>query len=289
MNYQYIDPRVRVFKEEKQGVSYARKKGFQEAKGEYVYFIDGDDCVSKTGIEKMVLAAQKYHADMVQGHFIRLEDKRNIPRRDKKHAHKVRDISKNDPSHLLYQLPPLWMRLYKKELIQDYYFSSLPQKEDDIFTYYAYADAECIIQIPDVVYYYLQTSTGLSSVENTIPYHLYVNEIAKIVKYYADKGLFPSCEESFRTQFTISLLDLLQRTIYKNRNFMLQQRLLNPEKVEERYNDIYENEEELKMLISLLGPYDNEDIVKDSDCFKALSKESIEVKPYEKIKMKKIG
>jgi len=39
----YSDPRIRYIKKENGGVSSARNRGIQEARGEWILFLDGDD------------------------------------------------------------------------------------------------------------------------------------------------------------------------------------------------------------------------------------------------------
>ena len=45
------------------GVSRARNKGIDLAKGEYVLFVDGDDVLSKYYVEKMLDALDRYETD----------------------------------------------------------------------------------------------------------------------------------------------------------------------------------------------------------------------------------
>ena len=43
-DYAKLDTRIRVFHQSNKGVSAARNKGLKEAIGEYVLFVDSDDC-----------------------------------------------------------------------------------------------------------------------------------------------------------------------------------------------------------------------------------------------------
>lgn len=51
------------------GVSRARNKGIDLAKGEYVLFVDGDDVLSKYYVEKMLDALDRYETDLVIGRY----------------------------------------------------------------------------------------------------------------------------------------------------------------------------------------------------------------------------
>ena len=49
------DARIRVISKENEGVSVARNLGIDSAKGEFIFFLDGDDWISPECLEKMLL------------------------------------------------------------------------------------------------------------------------------------------------------------------------------------------------------------------------------------------
>lgn len=56
--YEQNDKRIRIFTHKNHGVSYTRNRGIEEAKGEYLMFIDGDDYVKPDFIEKHIESAE---------------------------------------------------------------------------------------------------------------------------------------------------------------------------------------------------------------------------------------
>lgn len=59
------DPRVRVFHQKKGGLSAGRNKGFLEAKGKWITFLDSDDWLDKRTCEKAVALGEEKNADVV--------------------------------------------------------------------------------------------------------------------------------------------------------------------------------------------------------------------------------
>lgn len=72
--YACADKRIQVFHKENGGISDARNYGARQAKGEYLFFIDGDDSVVPHLVEKTVACADKLQADMVFFDFESIEE-----------------------------------------------------------------------------------------------------------------------------------------------------------------------------------------------------------------------
>lgn len=62
--YALLDNRIKVIHQENQGVSVARNRGIQLARGEWVTFVDGDDKAEPEMIDKIYEYAKKYDADI---------------------------------------------------------------------------------------------------------------------------------------------------------------------------------------------------------------------------------
>lgn len=63
--YAVKDSRVRVFHKENGGVSSARQKGLENARGEYIIHCDPDDWVENNMLEEMIKCAKENDVDMV--------------------------------------------------------------------------------------------------------------------------------------------------------------------------------------------------------------------------------
>lgn len=63
--YAIKDSRVRVFHKENGGASTARNLGLDEARGEWITFVDSDDWIESNMYEEMICAAQQYSVDAV--------------------------------------------------------------------------------------------------------------------------------------------------------------------------------------------------------------------------------
>ncbi|ASK63714.1 hypothetical protein CFK37_16890 [Virgibacillus phasianinus] len=63
--YAKKDKRIRVIHKKNGGVSSARNKGIEIAKGDYIGFVDPDDTIEPTMYEELLKAADYYNADMV--------------------------------------------------------------------------------------------------------------------------------------------------------------------------------------------------------------------------------
>ena len=61
------------------GVGKTRNVILEQAKGEYLYFLDSDDIIEPDTIEKMMIAAQKYQSQVVYGSWVRVDNVHHSP------------------------------------------------------------------------------------------------------------------------------------------------------------------------------------------------------------------
>ena len=67
--YAAIDSRVKVIHKENGGVSSARNAGLQQAKGEWIMYVDGDDWIDPEMMTEMIAVADRECAALIFGNF----------------------------------------------------------------------------------------------------------------------------------------------------------------------------------------------------------------------------
>lgn len=71
LSYAEKDERIKLLRQENQGLSAARNTGIKSATGKYTVFLDGDDWLDPEAVETAVGAAEKINADVVMWGYVR--------------------------------------------------------------------------------------------------------------------------------------------------------------------------------------------------------------------------
>ena len=159
------DPRIRVINLPfNKGLSGARNAGIEEAKGEFLCFVDSDDCLQPFALQTMYEATQKENADICRVGFYR------------GFQFKVRSVKKikYDIYHIpealrltLYQkikMNPAWGMLIKSELVRDAGNFREGTWYEDLDSFYRFFDrANRILYIKNPLYFYRENPLGFLS------------------------------------------------------------------------------------------------------------------------------
>ena len=139
LSYTKNDKRIKLFTQTRQGVSVARNRGIEHAKGNYIVFIDGDDFVQKDYIYKMWSIIKKSQTDLVICGYNRLIYDVTIPQkpllRDSNLTSKeFIKMTLIDPGHHYFGV--VWNKMFCLDVIKKnrvYFHSDITLGEDFVF------------------------------------------------------------------------------------------------------------------------------------------------------------
>ena len=153
--YASKDARIRVFHKENGGVSVARNLGLDNAKGDFITFIDADDWITSNTLELCTSYISKY--DIVRFSMVYVESmteenkhKLILPNSDSKKEIMQRILSRNS-------LLGVSGGLYKKELFENPFIRFNPKlimAEDWLVLCQLVNRSHCVIDLPDTCYCY---------------------------------------------------------------------------------------------------------------------------------------
>ena len=137
------------------GVADARNFGLKQAKGEFIGFVDSDDCVEPAFFEKLYNGAVKYGADICAGNVIEIigtED--NIHVQDRIKEEGVISLSET-PEKVKLCRPYLWNKVIRRGIFtEDNFFPYGMYYEDVAVIYGILFTGDRIALVPDVHYTY---------------------------------------------------------------------------------------------------------------------------------------
>ena len=154
------DDRVRTIHTDNRGVSAARNTGINNATGKYICFIDADDLLDKTFLEKLHDAITEINAGLATCDYTEI-------RKGRKKVHSYFNLNTSDKVFEYIRedlLCILWNKLFVREKIKHLFDESISTCEDSIFCirYYLDNDPE-IAFVNEALYEYIAAGDGLSS------------------------------------------------------------------------------------------------------------------------------
>lgn len=167
------DNRIKVIHKKNAGAGMARNTGLDNANGDYIFFIDSDDCVSTQIVEKCLLNAEKNNSDVVIfGRCDTFNDGRQISKDIciDKGVFQKKDIRNELISAMLnYKFGigmSIWSKMYKVQTIKRLNKRFVSERElfseDVYFGIDLFADIDTVTILKENLYYYLVRDNSLS-------------------------------------------------------------------------------------------------------------------------------
>ena len=151
--YARIDSRVKVIHKENGGLSDARNAGMAVMNGEYLMFVDSDDCLTADAVEVLLTHAQQSGALLVIGCHQRFSDDTEQIQQPK--TMDVRRLSKRQAMEdMLKNGCASWARLYHYSVHKDIVFPKEEINEDEAIVLKIIDRCDVAILTNQIVYQY---------------------------------------------------------------------------------------------------------------------------------------
>lgn len=232
--YANKDERIKIITKPNGGLFSARHVGMVSAVGEYILFVDSDDWIDRTLIEKTIDKIRETNVDVVVFGAYSVKDSNilsgmysvnKIPEK-----YKGKKLSIEDYKNNLFVFPPTaWCKLYRKKFIDDnnIKFQEIKDGEDQLFYLHTILCAKNLFVLNENLYYYIKNRAGAITSDNKKTsvspiLNLYASEellnklnltdkyINQVINKYFSKTLswYGKCGDEFKPEYYNKLQEL---------------------------------------------------------------------------------
>lgn len=208
--YQLKNKNIRVIHKENEGLPQARKTGVENAKGEYIGFIDADDWAEPDMFERLYEACVRNDSKAVSCSFWWDYERKRIPASALNMSEKIlnREETMLELNMRKKIFPYMWNKLFHKELFDTVVFPVGNFVGED---YFLVSQLLCSIKkmvwLPQPLYHYVQTINSMCrggySADYRIAYYNYEKRCVSLSEQ------FPKLKLYFENYFLTELMSFL--------------------------------------------------------------------------------
>ncbi len=215
--YQRYDNRIMLLEEKHSNAGNARNVGVEHAEGEWLIFVDSDDCVNKSLLSTIFNQIEDTECDIIafkaEYYNDKTKQKSNID-----WVYKDELIPQENPfspekyANNIFQMfsTNIWNKAFRKNTIVDNHimFSSLADANDEFFGSMALVCAKHIAYIDKALYYY-RINTGISTQDNAgrNASILFISALKEISGGLKARNLFQYYENSFFEKAIVEVIN----------------------------------------------------------------------------------
>lgn len=169
--YTTLDNRIQVIHKDNAGLSSARNVGMDNAKGEWIFFIDSDDWLNINVLNNLYLFAISNECDIVQCNHYYAYDNYLLYRLATKKENKINVLDRKEAIRQLIINDRIknfaWGKIYKTDLLRNLKFPEGKYFEDSFWQHLVFHRASKIGIINTPSYFYRQRKDSISGQPST--------------------------------------------------------------------------------------------------------------------------
>lgn len=191
--YAQKDSRIKVIHKENGGLSDARNAGIAVAKGEYIGFVDSDDCVNQDMFFKLYELVQEYRAEIAICSFSQIDQDGSLGESfiDLENEQVISKMLAQEKYFEGYSQAMIytvaWNKLYKRSLFETMRYPKGKTHEDEFVTFRLLGAASVIAYTPYCGYLYRCRTESIMDQFNERRFHLFDAYISKM-HYFEEIG-----------------------------------------------------------------------------------------------------
>lgn len=209
-DYAKKDKRINVIHQKNRGLSSVRNIGVENARGEYIFWIDSDDYVSEVIIEELYKNIIRYNADISICEFTQGAE-RNYCFKNKEATYtKSFDNTKGleliyKSHHFSFVMVASWAKLIKKSLYTGIHYPDGKLFEDIYVSHKLINKCLNIVYTDKIMYYYYQSSESILGNKLHIKKLDYLGAFEERIHFFHNLDLL-TLEEKARLQYLHALM-----------------------------------------------------------------------------------
>ena len=203
------DNRIVVVHKTNEGLGRARNSGLDVASGEFICFVDSDDWLVESAIEKWVYYVNKHNADIVMCNFDKVNDNGECLYKHRIVSNEVVSMEDDVQKNIFWQMIGrssdiqedytvnmcVWTNLYKREIIEKEKIRFLSEREylseDICFNLQYLLASKKAVMIPDSLYRYRYNPDSLTN-------HYKGDEFKKACNLYKKVEAWAECAQTYQ-------------------------------------------------------------------------------------------